>query len=400
MTTPPPTTGLTGHARAIVKALLLGGQQSRAALAEEVDLSAGSLTRLTKPLIAAGLILEQPPSDPQPGLGRPSVPLVFNHAAFRFVGIKLTKTHAFGALTQANAVIEHQHELPLADQSPGAALTAVTEIIAALAALSPVAVTAVGITLGGHVDRFRTVTHADHLGWDHIPLADLVERATGITTVVENDIVAQTQATHWFGEGANTDSFALFTLGAGIGYGLVTHGQMVDSPEAGFSLLSHFPLLSQRLLEYGAEVAGSSPADAHPLTAACGHPACATAMFTLSGLEDRGSRALGRPVTYPQLLALADGGDPVARPFFDASGYALGTALATIANLTLAPRIVLGGEASELAQVAHGALLAGLHEHRDPRTADPEIRFQAPDLALWARGAAVVAMHSAVLGRD
>ena len=91
MTTPPPTTGLTGHARAIVKALLLGGQQSRAALSEEVDLSAGSLTRLTKPLIAAGLILEQPPSDPQPGLGRPSVPLVFNHAAFRFVGIKLTK---------------------------------------------------------------------------------------------------------------------------------------------------------------------------------------------------------------------------------------------------------------------------------------------------------------------
>lgn len=391
---------LAGHSRAIVKALLLGGSRSRAELATELDLSAGSLTRLTKPLFTAGLIVEQPLSDPQPGLGRPSIPLIFNHSAFRFVGIKLTKTHAFGALTQANAHIEHQHQVELGDQSPNAALRAITEIVSVLVPLSPVPITAIGITLGGHVDQFRTVTHADHLGWDHVPLADLVEQATGIMTVVENDIVAHTQATEWFGEGANTDSFALVTLGAGIGYGLVANGQMVVSPEAGYSLLSHFPLLSQRLLEYGADLAASCPNLPNPLSFTCGHLGCATALLTLAGLEDRGTKALGREVTYPQLLALASGGDPVARLFLDASGYALGTALASIANLTLAPRIVLGGEASELAQVAHTALLAGLHEHRDPRTADPEIRFQAPDLTLWARGAAVVAMHSAVLGRD
>lgn len=408
-------TALAGHSRAIVKALLLGGPHSRGDLATRLDLSAGSLTRLSKPLIAAGIIIEQPLQDSAPGLGRPSVPLAFNHRAYRFIGIKLTQTHAYGALTLADASLEHQLDLPLADQSPQAALATITQIAGALSDAAPAdsQVAAIGISIGGHVSNYRTVTHADHLGWDQVPLASLVEDATGIPCVVENDIVAQTEFTHWFGQGTDTDSFALFTMGAGIGYGLVTHGHAVGSPEAGYSLLSHFPLMSTRLFSYANELiaacgqSGSmdvpTGSDSHlapwPLLTTCGHIGCATAMLTLRGLEQRATHAFGRTVSFQQLLGLATAGDPTAQLLTDASGYALGTALAAISNLTLVSKIVLGGEACELANVARSALLSGLHDHRDKRTQDPQLFFQAPDLALWAQGAAVVAVHNTILGR-
>jgi predicted NBD/HSP70 family sugar kinase len=42
-----------------------------------------------------------------------------------------------------------------------------------------------------------------------------------------------TLAEHWFGDGRDIDNFAVLTIGAGVGYGLVTHRRLVTSPDAG-----------------------------------------------------------------------------------------------------------------------------------------------------------------------
>lgn len=393
---------LTGHARAIVKSLLLDGPRSRTDLAASLDLSAGSLTRLTKPLLESELIVEFPNIDQPSGIGRPSVPLAFNHTKFRFIGVKLTRTHAYAAITLADARIESLITRELPSPSVADCVRIVTEMVAELTNDSPVPVHALGVTIGGHVENYRTVTHADHLGWDQVQLAELLEAATGLATVVENDIVAHTEATHWFGEGVGTETFALFTLGAGIGYGLITHGQVVTSNEAGYSLVSHFPLASERLTrieEQLLERGISAGSNDRLFRSGCGHLACATSMLTLGEIESRASRTLGRPVSFAQLLGLAAAGDPIAQLLMEASGYALGTLFASIANLTMPQRIVVGGEAVELTNVAAQAVAQGLHDNRDSRTTDPELRLQDPDLALWTRGAAVVAMHTTLVGR-
>jgi len=408
MTYPIPRQPLSGHARAIVRALLLGGPQSRTELAAALDLSAGSLTRLSKPLLEQSVIVEGP-SEGASGIGRPSVPLAFHHDAYRFIGVKLTKTHAYAALTRADASIEELLREPLGSSESAEVIDQVSRLVAQLRAVSPVPVHAIGVALGAHVRDRRVVTHADHLGWNNVDVAAQLEALTGVPTVVENDIVAHTQATHWFGEGQGTDSLALFTVGAGIGIGVVAHGRTITSPEAGYSLMSHFPLEARTLLAYADQVVAAAHThnaeegsfEAHELFhAACGHYACASAMLTLHELEERTSRYLGREVTFEQLLGLARAGDPVARPLLDASGYALGTVFAALANITLTPRIVLGGEACELARVTADAVARGLHDHRDSRAQDPAIRIQDPDLALWTRGAAVIAMHDTLLGRD
>jgi hypothetical protein len=51
-----------------------------------------------------------------------------------------------------------------------------------------------------------------------------------------------------------------------------------------------------------------------------------------------------------------------------------------------------------LAEVAHDALLDGLHADRDPLAHDPEIATLSPAFTEWARGAAVIAVQTFVLG--
>lgn len=395
MTTPAPTdvawTPLSGPTRQIALEVLLDGPLSRSDLAQRIGLSPGSLTRLTKPLLDSGLLVEaDPDSTPAatssaPRLGRPAQPLDVAADSHHFIGIKLTGDHAYAALTDLRADILAADDAPLPSHAPDDAIETVTllvdRLVERLASLRPgAAVTGLGISLGGHVEGRSTVTQADYLGWQDLPLAELLTERTGLRTVVENDIVAVTEATHWFGEGHGCDRFALFTIGAGIGYGLVVHGQAVTSPEAGLSLLSHFPL------------------DATGPAGACGHTGCATAMLTLDALVAQATDRLGRPVSYDQLLDLAAAGDPDATAVVQRAGRALGRMLAAIANLTMPERIVLGGEGVRLAEVAADAVAEGLHADRNPRTADPEIALQSPELARWARGAAVVAIQSLVLG--
>ena len=394
MTTPAPLdvawTPLSGPTRQIALEVLRDGPLSRSDLAQRIGLSAGSLTRLTKPLLDSGLLVESAPDqtlgESTPRLGRPSQPLAVVPASHHFIGVKLTGDHAYAALTDLRAEIVHADSASLPDHTPESAVDVVVALVARLvdhlATAHPGAtVTGLGVSLGGHVSDRSTVTYADHLGWRDVPLADILTDRTGLRTVVENDIVAVTEATHWFGEGHGCDRFALFTIGAGIGYGLVVHGETVTSPEAGFSLLSHFPL---------------DPAG--PL-GPCGHDGCATAMLTIDALVAQASERLGRPVSYDQMLDLAAAGDPDAADVVGRAGRALGRMLAAIANLTMPERIVLGGEGVRLAEVAADAVAEGLHAGRNPLTADPELSLQSPELARWARGAAVVAIQSLVLGR-
>ncbi|MBI9115992.1 ROK family transcriptional regulator [Sanguibacter suaedae] len=381
----PTWTPLSGAPRRVALEVLLDGPLARSELSRRLGLSPGSLTRLTRPLVDSGLLVELAPVEAT--LGRPTRPLAVVPSSHHFVGVKLTGDHAYGAVTDLRATVVVAEDTALTATDPDAVVDVVTDLVrrlvSRLADARPGAgVTGLGVSLGGHVADQTTVTHASHLGWDDVPLAARLGRATGLRTVVENDVVALTEATHWFGEGHGSDRFALVTIGAGIGYGLVVHDSAVTSPEAGHSLLSHFP------------VAPAGP------PGPCGHHGCATSMLTIGSLVSRAAERLGRPVTYDQLLDLAAAGDPPARALVDESGAALGRMLAAVANLTMPERIVLGGEGVRLATVAHDALLAGLRSERDPHTAVPRIELQSPELALWARGAAVVAIQAFVLGKE
>ncbi|WP_329377765.1 ROK family transcriptional regulator [Streptomyces sp. NBC_01716] len=382
--TPAPWTPLSGATHAVALEVLLRGPLSRSELARRLDLSAGSLTRLAKPLLDSGLLVESGTSH-EPRAGRPTRPLDIVADAHHFIGAKITHESVHAVLTTLRAEVVASARADLPDRDPASVVAVLRSLAAELVAQLPPGTThiaAAGVSLGGCVADHATVTQAPFLEWeDEVPLGALLFDALGVPTAVDNDLLALTRAEHWFGAARGHDRFAVLTVGAGIGYGLVVHDRVVDSPDAGVGLLGHFPL--------------------DPLGPLCprGHRGCATAMLSMASLRAAASVGLRRDVPYDECLELAAAGDPVAGPLVMASGRALGRLIAAVANLTLTTEIVLTGEGSRLAEVADEALRDGLAYDRDPRAAAVSLDVRPVDFGLWARGAAVTAIQAYVLGR-
>ncbi len=95
---------------------------------------------------------------------------------------------------------------------------------------------------------------------------------------------------------------------------------------------------------------------------------------------------------------LAEAGDPVCRRVVDDSARALGRLVATVGALVVPRKVIISGDGVRLAEVGAAALEAALAEHRSPGTAPLDVEVQVTGFAEWARGAAVTAIRTFVLG--
>jgi predicted NBD/HSP70 family sugar kinase len=372
-----PWTPDTGASRAVALEVLINGPISRSDIARKLDLSAGSLTRLSTPLIESGLLVEVEEQNDGKA-GRPSKPLDIVPASQHFIGMKLTADDVQGVLTDLRANVLASRSMELSSRDPESVITALAEVVKQLASTVP-SVTGIGVGMGALIADHSTVKTAPFLGWSEVELGAMLESATGIPTVIENDVVAFTESEHWFGAGRGLDRFAVLTLGAGIGYGVVIHDDIVVDQDSGIGLVGHWPL--------------------DPFGPMCpaGHRGCARSVLTNQAVSSAVSLALDRTVTFDEALDLAAAGEPAARRVVDDAGRGLGRLIAAVANLTVPELIVLGGEGVRLAVVASTAIAEGISADRDPRARTIRLVRTSGDNTEWCRGGAVIAIQQFVL---
>lgn len=65
-------------------------------------------------------------------------------------------------------------------------------------------------------------------GWVDWPIRDKLGEALGKPTVLQNDANAAAYGEFWAGAGRDVESLVLFTLGTGIGCGIVDHGRIIE----------------------------------------------------------------------------------------------------------------------------------------------------------------------------
>ncbi|MFI1752926.1 ROK family protein [Streptomyces sp. NPDC020571] len=369
--------------RSVAIEVLVHGPLSRSEIARRLGLSPGSLTRLTKPLIESGLLVEVPEAGGGAGVrqGRPSRPLDVVADSRYFLGFKITQDMVYGVVTTLRSEIVARHDRPLTTHDPAEVVALLAGMTAELSRGRP-ALGGIGIGVGGLVEDRAVVGESPFLGWRGVPLAALVEERTGLPVVVENDTAAFVEAETWFGAGRGLDRFVVLTIGAGIGYGLVLGGRRVPyagDEDRGFG--RHWIL------------------DPHggPLTPD-GRRGSAVSLLTIPNIRYQVRAATGRDRTYEEILASAAAGEPVPARVMTEAGRALGTLVAQIANFVMPQKILLAGEGVGLMDVAGEAVEEAVRANRHPRAAPVGLETRVSDFHDWARGAAVLAIQVLVLG--
>ncbi len=358
--------------RAVAIDILVRGAQSRASLGQRLGVSTATVTRLVQPLLAAAVLVETEVLR-TPGRGRSALALDVVQENYRFIGVKLTTDSVYAVITDLRATVLDSVSARLPSLAVPDVVQTVCTLVRRLQANDTVPVVAVGVTVGGLVTDGEVVADSPFLHWHDVPFRPLLSKELGLAVYLENDVVGLTEVQHWFGEGKGCASFALLTIGAGIGYGLVVNHERVTT---GITPISHYPV----------DPAGP------PCPA--GHRGCMTALLASESIARAVGAGHGRPIAFQQALELAENADVVASRVVRDAARALGRAASAIGTMTGVSRIILSGEGVHLADIAPKALQSGLTEYdpRPMRHGDVIVRPMA--FSEWARGAAVVAIQA------
>jgi glucokinase len=120
---------------------------------------------------------------------------------------------------------------------------------AAAAGLGMADVTAIGVATPGLMDiKAGLILHPPNLGaWKNVPVRDYIRRAFGKPTAFQNDANAAAYGEFWVGSGQHATSMVLFTLGTGVGGGIIFGDVIVEGEHSHGGELGHLRIAPPHL---------------------------------------------------------------------------------------------------------------------------------------------------------
>lgn len=161
---------------------------------------------------------------------------------------------------------------------------------------------------------------------EDFPFRDEMERRLGTRFILENDANAAALGEKWIGAGREVDDLVLFTLGTGIGGGIISGGKVLHGFLGMAGELGHLTVVP------------------NGIPCGCGNQGCvekhasATAVTSMARIL-----GLGENLSSKEIYELGIKGDERALTVFRCMGEALGIALATAVNAFNFPLYLLSG---------------------------------------------------------
>ncbi|MFJ4889969.1 ROK family protein [Streptomyces sp. NPDC088788] len=371
----------TPAAAQVFTTVLVHGPLTRLEAAGRSGLSPAAVTKAVRPLLEAGYLLEDANAEAPPALGRPANLLRVDGGRAFFAGLKFTGDEVIGVLADLCCRVRAHRRLPLDGRAPEHVLDAAAALVHELLSEAEefgVPVLGLGIAVSGDVDRAEgTVRYSPFLDWHDVPLAERAFLACGLPVTVDNDVRALTVAEQWFGGGAGLSDFAVVTVGAGIGCGLVVHGRVVAGAHGVAGEIGHVTV------------------DPNGPLCHCGNRGCVEAIAADGAILARVREVTGTDVTdIAQAIDLAHGGDDRIRAVYAAAGDAIGKGIATVANLLGPARVIISGEGLAAYDLFADQIRDAFAAAAFGSAARCEVHTRPLPFEQWARGAAATAIQS------
>jgi predicted NBD/HSP70 family sugar kinase len=334
---------------------------SRAEIAHETALQRSTVSLIVGELMEDGLVEE---IEGESTGGRPPTLLRLRAAGPVALGVAVGTTATTVATSDLSGRVLEQEEFPTAHSSEEMSARIVERIRKLMRGKIRGSIEGVGISLPGLVNYETGVAlFIPFFKWRDWDLKRVVEEATGLPAVVDNDANAAALAELWFGrpEIREVRDFILVLVEEGLGTGVVFDGQIYrgESGAAG---------------EFGHMTIGSSA----PIACASGSRDCweafaceRTALARYEKLSHNGGRGLR--ISFPQLIDRAFEGDRAAQGALLRTARYLGVGVANLIKGLSPEAVIVGGQisrawpliASELKKaVAKSSICRGLPSPR------------------------------------
>ncbi len=220
--------------------------------------------------------------------------------------------------------------------------------------LEPSQLDGIGIACAGGIDTGRgvVVTPSPNVpGWVNVPLAEIVKKKSGVNTFIINDASAAALGEHRFGAGRGVKNLVLFTLGTGIGGGIIADGKVYLGASGGAGELGHTTI------------------DAGGPECGCGNTGCLEMLASGRAVARDAVRRLKKgekstlldmvngeieKITAEHVGEAACNGDSLAVAVLEQAAYYLGIGMVNAVNIFNPEMIVLGGGMAELGDIFIG----------------------------------------------
>lgn len=139
--------------------------------------------------------------------------------------------------------------------------------------------------------------------WRNVPVRRFIEDTFHLPTAFQNDANAAALGEFWVGAGKDVHSMVLFTLGTGIGCGIVIGDLVIEGEHS-----------------HGAEVGHMKIEMTNPRQCGCGRWGCLEAYASATAIVKRTREALASDAGQSMLHAMIpDNGEVSSKPIFDAA---------------------------------------------------------------------------------
>lgn len=322
---------------AVLRPLFLEGPLNRVVLAQLTGLSSASVTNVVGDLIEEELVVEVGTEESDGG--RPRVQLRVNpnfgvvigvdvgETGIRVEGFDLSMTEIAGATVDAHP---KEHDARSVVNHVAAAVREVQS----QAERSGQRVLGVGVGVPGVVERGPDVhVHAPSIGWNAVPLGQLLRSQLELPIFIENGAKTLGQAEMWLGAGRGARHAVVTLWGTGVGAAMFADGALFRGAASSAGEWGHT----------NAVIGGR--------TCRCGAAGCIEAYIGAEALVREWAQAddlVSLPHDFDQVqwidrLVQASSSSEAAAMVLDRTATYFGTAAASLVNLFNPERVIVGG---------------------------------------------------------
>ncbi|ROR96888.1 putative NBD/HSP70 family sugar kinase [Salana multivorans] len=335
---------------------------SRVELASATGLTQQAVSGITRRALASGLLLEGERQQPN-GRGKPRTPLHLNPAGAYAVGAHIDPqglTYVIADLA-GRVVARSARELDR-DAEPDDVMAGMAVEIDRLVSSSGIPrdrVVGVGVASPGPVDLGRgMIVSPPHLPrWRDVRVTTELARRTSLPVILDKDVAAAAVGERWAGTTMHSADSAFLYMSTGVGVGIVAGGSVLRGRTGNAGDVGHLSV------------------DSAGFHCPCGLRGCLAGVLSTDGILADAvadgalpSAPATREAALPMLTTLVEryeAGSPAATATIERAAARLAVAIRTIANITDAQVVAIGGMtwarvSDAIMPLLDGLLAAGL----------------------------------------